>query len=117
MDRERLLKCTMGCLPGLFNHALDMCRKPYIPIGNGFNQIANPYRYLISKYHGKVFRFMPKSKRAKSFRILISLPDKFLGEIDLFADEEQRTRSELIREALRYYIKDVAIEEELNATN
>ena len=42
---------------------------------------------------------------AKSTRVLISLPEKFLDEIDLIADEEQRSRSELIREALRLYIR------------
>lgn len=43
---------------------------------------------------------------AKSTRVLISLPEKFLEEIDVIADEEQRSRSELIREALRNYIKN-----------
>ena len=43
--------------------------------------------------------------KAKSARVLISLPDKFLEEIDTIADEEQRSRSELIREALRNYIR------------
>ncbi|MEB3288053.1 MAG: ribbon-helix-helix domain-containing protein [Vampirovibrionales bacterium] len=42
---------------------------------------------------------------AKSTRVLISLPEKFLEEIDKLADDEQRSRSELIREALRNYIK------------
>lgn len=37
-------------------------------------------------------------------RVLISMPDKFLDEVSLFADNESRTRSELIREALRTYI-------------
>lgn len=37
-------------------------------------------------------------------RVLISMPDEFLGKIDNVADEEQRTRSELIREALRTYV-------------
>ena len=41
----------------------------------------------------------------KSTRVLISLPDKFLDEIDQIAEEEQRSRSELIREALRMYIR------------
>jgi CopG family transcriptional regulator / antitoxin EndoAI len=41
----------------------------------------------------------------KSTRVLISLPDKFLDEIDQIAEEEQRSRSELIREALRIYIR------------
>lgn len=38
-------------------------------------------------------------------RILISLPDEFLNKIDGIASNEQRTRSELVREALRGYIK------------
>lgn len=37
-------------------------------------------------------------------RVLISMPENFLGEIDKVADIENRTRSELIREALRTYI-------------
>lgn len=45
------------------------------------------------------------AKRSKSTRVLISLPEKFLSEIDELADEEQRSRSELIREALRNYIR------------
>ena len=38
-------------------------------------------------------------------KILISMPDKFLESIDKLALDEQRTRSELIREALRSYLK------------
>ena len=38
-------------------------------------------------------------------RILISMPNDFLSKIDLFADGENRSRSELIREALRVYIQ------------
>ena len=34
-------------------------------------------------------------------RVLISMPEKFLDEIDTVANSENRTRSELIREALR----------------
>ena len=37
-------------------------------------------------------------------RDLISMPENFLGEIDKVADNEYRSRSELIREALRTYI-------------
>ena len=37
-------------------------------------------------------------------RVLISMPENFLEEIDKVADGENRTRSELIREALRTYI-------------
>ena len=38
-------------------------------------------------------------------RILISMPDDFLSRVDNVAGSEQRTRSELIREALRSYIR------------
>lgn len=38
-------------------------------------------------------------------RILVSMPDEFLNAIDKIAGNEQRTRSELVREALRAYIK------------
>ena len=38
-------------------------------------------------------------------RILVSMTDSFLKTIDEVADIEQRTRSELIREALRDYMK------------
>jgi len=37
-------------------------------------------------------------------RVLISMPEDFLGKIDEVADYESRSRSELIREALRSYI-------------
>lgn len=37
-------------------------------------------------------------------RVLISMPEKFLDEIDTVANSENRTRSELIREALRTYM-------------
>lgn len=37
-------------------------------------------------------------------RVLISMPEKFLNEIDEVAGNENRTRSELIREALRTYM-------------
>ena len=38
-------------------------------------------------------------------RILISMPDEFLNKVDSVADGEQGSRSELIREALRSYIR------------
>ena len=37
-------------------------------------------------------------------RVLISMPERFLDEIDKVAGNENRTRSELIREALRTYM-------------
>lgn len=38
-------------------------------------------------------------------KILVSLPEKFLEDVDRAAAEEQRSRSELIREALRAYLE------------
>jgi len=38
-------------------------------------------------------------------RVLISMSNDFLTKVDDMAVNEQRTRSELIREALRVYIK------------
>lgn len=38
-------------------------------------------------------------------RVLISMKDEFLKRIDEIAEMEQRSRSELIREALRAYIR------------
>jgi len=37
-------------------------------------------------------------------RVLISMPEQFLSQIDNVAQGENRSRSELIREALRTYI-------------
>ena len=37
-------------------------------------------------------------------RVLISMPEEFLNKIDEVASNESRSRSELIREALRTYI-------------
>ena len=37
-------------------------------------------------------------------RVLISMPERFLDEIDKVAGNENRSRSELIREALRTYM-------------
>jgi metal-responsive CopG/Arc/MetJ family transcriptional regulator len=41
----------------------------------------------------------------KTARILISLPDEFLNEVDDVANSEHRSRSDLIREALRTYMR------------
>jgi len=38
-------------------------------------------------------------------KVLISMREDFLDKIDEIADAEQRTRSELIRQALRVYIR------------
>lgn len=42
-------------------------------------------------------------------RILISMKDTFLKTIDEMAQREQRTRSELVREALRVYLKKATL--------
>ena len=49
-------------------------------------------------------------------RVLISMPEKFLDEIDNVADTENRSRSELIREALRTYIHRNKVRENTVAT-
>ena len=49
-------------------------------------------------------------------RVLISMHEKFLDEIDQIADTENRSRSELIREALRTYIHRSKIRENTLAT-
>ncbi|MBK8783371.1 MAG: ribbon-helix-helix protein, CopG family [Anaerolineales bacterium] len=38
-------------------------------------------------------------------KILVSLPEKFLEDVDRVAAAEHRSRSELIREALRAYLE------------
>lgn len=38
-------------------------------------------------------------------RVLISMSEDFLTTVDEIAEDEQRSRSELIREALRTYIR------------
>ena len=48
-------------------------------------------------------------------RVLISMSNDFLNRVDNIANSEQRTRSELIREALRVYIKRNKISNNLKA--
>jgi predicted nucleotidyltransferase len=38
-------------------------------------------------------------------KVLVSFPDEFLAEVDRIAGEEQRSRSELLREAARLYME------------
>lgn len=42
-------------------------------------------------------------------KILVTMPDDFLHRVDGIASDEQRSRSELIREALRSYMKRMTI--------
>jgi len=37
-------------------------------------------------------------------KVMVSFPDEFLVEVDRIAQAEHRSRSELVREALRFYI-------------
>jgi CopG family transcriptional regulator/antitoxin EndoAI len=37
-------------------------------------------------------------------KVMVSFPDEFLEEVDRIAREEHRSRSELLREAVRLYI-------------
>lgn len=37
-------------------------------------------------------------------KVMVSFPDEFLVEVDRVAEQEHRSRSELVREALRFYI-------------
>ena len=37
-------------------------------------------------------------------KVLVTLPEPFLAEVDRVAEEEHRSRSELVREALRQYL-------------
>ena len=48
-------------------------------------------------------------------RGLISMSNDFLSKVDSIATTEQRTRSELIREALRVYIKRNKLSNNLKA--
>ncbi len=48
-------------------------------------------------------------------RVLISMPEEFLNRIDQVATGENRSRSELIREALRTYIYKQKIKESTNS--
>ncbi len=49
-------------------------------------------------------------------RVLISMPEEFLTRIDEVADGENRSRSELIREALRTYIHKQKVRDNAVAT-
>lgn len=52
-----------------------------------------------------------KKERIIMARVLISMPEEFLTKIDEVAEGENRSRSELIREALRTYIHKQKVRE------
>jgi len=45
-----------------------------------------------------------RNKGRQAVRVLISLPEEFLEEVTQRAKQEYRSRSELVREALRAYM-------------
>ena len=50
-------------------------------------------------------------------KILVTMPDEFLSKVDGLANNEQRTRSELIREALRTYMRKVTVNQTQKAAD
>jgi len=49
-------------------------------------------------------------------KILVTMPDEFLNKVDGLADKESRSRSELIREALKTYMRRISKEQLKNAS-
>lgn len=49
-------------------------------------------------------------------KILVTMPDDFLNKVDGLAVTEQRSRSELIREALRTYMRRVSAAQQKTAS-
>jgi predicted DNA-binding protein len=62
------------------------------------------YRVRLRKGLRKRDNGVAFARGGRMSKLVISMPDKFLEEVDEFAKQEQRTRSELIREALRKYM-------------
>ena len=50
-------------------------------------------------------------------KVLVTMPDEFLNKVDSIANNEQRTRSELIREALRTYFRRVTMQQAQRAAD
>ena len=66
--------------------------------------------YTLYKHRGQT-----KERDNNMARVLISMPEEFLGKIDEVAETENRSRSELIREALRTYIHKQKVNENIYA--
>lgn len=49
-------------------------------------------------------------------KVLVTMPDEFLDKVDGLADNEHRSRSELIREALRSYMRRLSKNQIENAS-
>ena len=63
--------------------------------------LAGIFEHLIQHFVATGGAFVPGVKR-----IMISLPEKLLKEVDDLASIEQRNRSEFIREAMKLYISE-----------
>lgn len=50
-------------------------------------------------------------------KVLVTMPDEFLNRVDSVANNEQRTRSELIREALRTYFRRISAKQSQKAVD
>lgn len=46
-------------------------------------------------------------------KFLLCAPDGFMEEVDALAEKESRSRSELVREALRQYIRQAKAHEDI----
>ena len=66
---------------------------------------------FLLKYREQIIHYPIREEHNIMARVLISMPDEFLDRIDQVADTESRTRSELIREALRTYIHKSRVKE------
>ena len=49
-------------------------------------------------------------------KILVTMPDEFLNKVDGLADKESCSRSELIREALRNYMRRISKQQLQNSS-
>ena len=49
-------------------------------------------------------------------KILVTMPDEFLNKVDGLADKESCSRSELIRESLRNYMRRISKQQLQNAS-
>ena len=49
-------------------------------------------------------------------KVLVTMPDEFLNKVDGLADTERLSRSELIREALKNYMRRLSISQKENAS-
>ena len=70
---------------------------------SGLQKLTEKSHYEIEIYF--LYAIIIWLKEGNMARVLISMSDEFLNRVDSIANSEQRTRSELIREALRSYLR------------